>query len=66
MRVVVSTEFASMPSRTAAHTPTVNLTPGMWDTVHLIRFISPLKGLLAGVPGHMASMPGTQAAVAIP
>ncbi|GED86640.1 hypothetical protein TNCT6_37250 [Streptomyces sp. 6-11-2] len=61
MRVVVSAEFASMPSRQAAHTPTVNLTPGMWDMFHLIRFISQMKGLLVGVPGHMAHMPGAQA-----
>ncbi len=48
MRVVVSAEFASMPTRTAVHTITVNLTPGMWDMFHLIRFISQAKGLLMG------------------
>ncbi|GAA3501814.1 hypothetical protein GCM10019016_089210 [Streptomyces prasinosporus] len=45
-RVEVSAEFASMPIRTPVHTTTVNSTPGMWDVVHLIRFISQVKGLL--------------------
>ena len=39
-RVEVSAKFASMPTRTAVHTFAVNSTPGMWDAVHLIRFIS--------------------------
>ena len=54
MRVEASAEFASMPTRTAAHTFTVNSTPGMWDMVHLIRFISQAKGLCTRHPGHMA------------
>ncbi|GHD95811.1 hypothetical protein GCM10010508_61940 [Streptomyces naganishii JCM 4654] len=61
VRVGVSAEFASMPTRTAVHTSTVNSTPGMWDMFHLIRFISQVKGLLTRGPGHMAHMPGTQA-----
>lgn len=54
MRVEVSAKFASMPTRTAVHTFTVNSTPGMWDMVHLIRFIWLAKGLFKGHPGHMA------------
>ncbi|KUO19025.1 hypothetical protein AQJ91_22775 [Streptomyces dysideae] len=54
MRVEVSAKFASMPTRTAVHTFTVNSTPGMWDMFHLIRFISVAKGLFRGHPGHMA------------
>jgi hypothetical protein len=54
MRVEVSAKFASMPTRTAVHTCTVNLTPGMWDTVHLFRFICEAKGLCSRLPGHMA------------
>ena len=54
MRVEVSAKFASMPTRTAAHTRTVNSTPGMWDMFHLIRFISEVKGLFRCLPGHMA------------
>nr|BFD84455.1 hypothetical protein StreXyl84_38560 [Streptomyces sp. Xyl84] len=61
VRVEVSTEFASMPTRTPVHTNAVNSMPGMWDMVHLIRFISQVKGLLSGSPGHMAHMPGAQA-----
>ncbi|GAA3978102.1 hypothetical protein GCM10022232_07280 [Streptomyces plumbiresistens] len=53
-RVEVSAKFASMPTRTAAHTSTVNSTPGMWDMFHLIRFISQVKGLFMCPPGHMA------------
>ena len=53
MRVEVSAEFASMPTRTAVHTRTVNSTPGMWDMFHLIRFISEVKGLFRCLPGHM-------------
>ncbi|TLS45834.1 hypothetical protein FE633_11765 [Streptomyces montanus] len=54
MRVGVSTKFASMPTRTAVHTSTVNLMPAMWEMFHLIRFISEVKGLLRYLPGHMA------------
>ena len=54
MRVEVSAKFASMPTRTAAHTSTVNSTTGMWDMFHLIRSISVVKGLLMRLPGHMA------------
>jgi hypothetical protein len=54
VRVEVSAKFASMPTRTAVHTFTVNSTPGMWDVVHLIRFISLTKGLFTRHPGHMA------------
>ncbi|AVV42293.1 hypothetical protein C6376_13500 [Streptomyces sp. P3] len=57
----MSAKFASMPTRTAAHTFTVNSTPRMWDVVHLIRFISEVKGLCTRRPGHMAHMPGAQA-----
>lgn len=46
MRVEVMAKFASMPTRTPAHTLAVNSTPEMWDPVHLIRFISTAKGLL--------------------
>ncbi|GGR88667.1 hypothetical protein GCM10010269_29800 [Streptomyces humidus] len=46
--VEVSAKFASMPTRTAVHTRTVNSTPGMWDTVHLNRFICEVKGLCMG------------------
>ncbi|GAB7108827.1 hypothetical protein JCM4814A_71410 [Streptomyces phaeofaciens JCM 4814] len=60
-RVEVSAEFASMPTRTPVHTFTVNSTPGMWDMVHLIRFISETKGLFIRGPGHMRHMPGAQA-----
>jgi hypothetical protein len=54
VRIEVSAKFASMPIRTAGHTFTVNLKPGMWDTFHLIRFILEVKGLFMGLPGHMA------------
>jgi hypothetical protein len=54
VRVEVSAEFASMPTRTAVHTRTVNSTPGMWDMFHLIRFISAVKGLFTILSGHMA------------
>jgi hypothetical protein len=60
----VSAKFASMPTRTAAHTFTVNSAPGMWDMFHLIRFISEVKGLFMRSPGHMAQNqarePGTR------
>lgn len=54
MRVEVSAEFASMPTRTSVRTFSVNSTPVMWDMFHLIRFISVAKGLFMGRPGHMA------------
>ncbi|EPD56697.1 hypothetical protein HMPREF1211_06422 [Streptomyces sp. HGB0020] len=54
MRVEVSAKFASMPTRTPGHTFTVNSAPGMWDLVHLIRFICKAKGLCTRHPGHMA------------
>ncbi|GAA3303040.1 hypothetical protein GCM10020295_50580 [Streptomyces cinereospinus] len=53
-RVEVGAKFASMPTRTAAHTSTVNSAPDMWDMFHLIRFIDQVKGLLTPSPGHMA------------
>ena len=63
VRVVGSAKFASMPTRTSVHTSAVNSAPGMWDMFHLIRFISPMKGLLSGPPGHMRHKPGAQAAL---
>ena len=54
VRVEVSAKFASMPTRTAVHTSTVNSMPGMWDPVHLFRAIWQMKGLCMGSPGHMA------------
>ncbi|GAA2545965.1 hypothetical protein GCM10010398_35950 [Streptomyces fimbriatus] len=57
-RVEVSAKFASMPIRTPVHTFTVNSTPGMWDMVHLIRFISSVKGLLRRFPGHKVRTAG--------
>lgn len=48
MRVEVSAKFASMPTRTAVCTSTVNSTPVKWDMFHLIRFISVAKGLFMG------------------
>jgi hypothetical protein len=54
VRVEASAEFASMPTRTAVHTFSVNSAPGMWDMVHLIRFMSEAKGLCIRVAGHMA------------
>jgi hypothetical protein len=30
----------------------------MWDMVHLIRFISPVKGLLTGIRGHKVRTAG--------
>ncbi len=54
MRVEVSAKFASMPTRTAVHTSTVNSPPGMWDMFHLIRFTWLAKGLFMRLPGHMA------------
>ncbi|RRR80951.1 hypothetical protein EHS43_20145 [Streptomyces sp. RP5T] len=54
MRVEVSAKFASMPTRTAAHTLTVNSTPWKWDMFHLIRSISLVKGLFGRRAGHMA------------
>ena len=59
-RVEASTKFASMPTRTAVHTCTVNSMPVMWGMFHLIRFMSRMKGLLNRVPGHMAHKPGAQ------
>ncbi|GAA2220205.1 hypothetical protein GCM10010360_43260 [Streptomyces nogalater] len=53
VRVEAGAKFASMPTRTAVHTRSVNSPPGMWDMFHLIRFISQAKGLLIGVSGHM-------------
>ncbi|OSP29123.1 hypothetical protein B7767_39740 [Streptomyces sp. 13-12-16] len=50
-----------MPTRTAVHSSTVNSTPGMWDMVHLIRFISQVKGLLSRSPGHMVPTAGRPA-----
>lgn len=40
VRVEASAKFASMPTRTAVHTCTVNSVPVVWDMFHLIRFIS--------------------------
>jgi hypothetical protein len=54
VRVEVSAKFASMPTRTAAHTSTVNSKPGSWDVVHLFRSICQMKGLFTRPPGHMA------------
>ncbi|GGM05357.1 hypothetical protein GCM10010129_56240 [Streptomyces fumigatiscleroticus] len=54
VRVEVSAEFASMPTRTPVHTPPVNSAPGPWDVFHLIRFISQMKGLSRRLSGHMA------------
>lgn len=54
MRVEVSAKFASMPTRTSVHTPTVNFMPAKWEMFHLIRFISQAKGLFSSRPGHMA------------
>lgn len=54
MRVEVSAEFASMPTRTAVRTFGVNSTPALWDMFHLIRFISVTKGLFMRWTGHMA------------
>ncbi len=62
----MSAEFASMPTRTAVHSSTVNSTPDMWDMVHLIRFISQVKGLLNRFPGHKVPTTGRPHAVAIP
>lgn len=61
----MSAEFASMPTRTAVHTPTVNSTPRPWDVVHLIRFISQVKGLLMRIPGHMVRTTGSMNVVVI-
>lgn len=61
MRVEVGAKFASMPTRTAAHTRSVNSTPGMWDMFHLFRFLSRVKGLLTGVWGHMGHNRAAQA-----
>lgn len=58
MRVEVSTKFASMPTRTAVHTFTVNSTPCEWDMFHLIRSISMVKGLCRRRPGHMVRTTG--------
>ena len=52
--VEVSAKCASMPTRTAGHTFTVNSTPRKWDMFHLIRSISLMKGLFTRLPGHMA------------
>ncbi|QDI70746.1 hypothetical protein CD934_20175 [Streptomyces calvus] len=57
----MSAEFASMPTRTAAHSSTVNSTPGMWDMFHLIRFMSQAKGLLSRFPGHKLRTAGRHA-----
>ncbi|GGQ38703.1 hypothetical protein GCM10010266_72470 [Streptomyces griseomycini] len=54
----MSAEFASMPTRTPVHTFTVNSAPDMWDMIHLIRFISRVKGLLRRFPGHMVRTAG--------
>jgi hypothetical protein len=54
VRVEVSAKFASMPTRRAVHTSTVNCMSGMWEMFHLIRFIWQAKGLLRRLPGHMA------------
>jgi len=54
VRVEVSAEFASMPTRTAVRTFGVNSAPALWDMFHLIRFIWQAKGLLRRLPGHMA------------
>ena len=56
VRVVVSAEFASMPTRTPVHTSCVNSAPGAGDVFHLIRFIWKVKGLLMPLSGHMASI----------
>ncbi|OUD00445.1 hypothetical protein CA983_25515 [Streptomyces swartbergensis] len=55
VRVEVSAKFASMPTRTPVHTPTVNSAPAMCDVVHLIRSFTQMKGLFTARPGHMAS-----------
>ncbi|GGQ72478.1 hypothetical protein GCM10010243_51940 [Streptomyces matensis] len=60
-RVEVSAGFASMPTRRAVHTTEVNSTPGMWDRVHLIRFIWEVKGLLSRLPGHKVRTAGRPA-----
>jgi len=54
VRVEVSAEFASMPTRTPVHTRTVNLTSDMWAFFHLIRATSKVKGLCMRLGGHMA------------
>jgi hypothetical protein len=65
MRVEVSAGFASMPTSTAVHTSTVNLTPGMWEMFHLIRFISQAKGLFS-VTGDTWRTTGRANPAAIP
>ncbi|THC51653.1 hypothetical protein E7X38_24650 [Streptomyces sp. Akac8] len=60
-RVEVSAGFASMPTRRAVHTPEVNSKPGMWDLVHLIRFIWQAKGLFSRLPGHKVRTAGRPA-----
>ncbi|TKT07212.1 hypothetical protein E4U92_25525 [Streptomyces galbus] len=59
----MSAKFASMPTRTAVHTRSVNSAPGMWDGFHLIRFICQVKGLFTGNRGHMRHMPGASPVV---
>ncbi|TXS40748.1 hypothetical protein EAO75_38260 [Streptomyces sp. uw30] len=54
MRVEVSAEFASMPTRTSVRTFGVNSAPAQWDRFHLIRCISVAKGLFMGRSGDMA------------
>ncbi|QEU97587.1 hypothetical protein CP970_26380 [Streptomyces kanamyceticus] len=57
MRVIERARFASMPTRTPAHTFGVNSMSGMWDMFHLIRLFSQAKGLCTRRTGHMAQQP---------
>ncbi|QEV60377.1 hypothetical protein CP982_17975 [Streptomyces spectabilis] len=45
LRVTESAKFASMPTRTAAHTSAVNSMSGMWTMFHRIRLFCQAKGL---------------------
>ncbi|MEI5099563.1 hypothetical protein RB200_14440 [Streptomyces sp. PmtG] len=62
VRITESAKFASMPTRTAAHTFDVNSLSAMWAMFHLIRLSELAKGLCGGPRGHMAHQPALETA----
>ena len=60
VRVEVSAEFASMPTRTAVHTRTVNSMPDLGAMFHLIRFICAGERFVQRATGTHGAQPGAR------